>query len=950
MRAAWLALVACAAAAAAAPEEAAGGAGAPGYLLPGDVRPSHYDVMLAFDVNATNKFPFFGVVSILIKAVNQTDKIVLHAKGYTIAEDKVQLSAVAAGGAGGETPAVTKVDLNDTYNFLTLSLSKELQEGASYRLTIPFSGNLKSELEGVYISEYKEDGVDQYLIATQFEAISARKGFPCWDEPAYKASFTVALGHARAFTAVSNMPQTKSSSDNPLEPYWPWSKISETFKYRLDSQAYTFTHFAQSVPMSTYLVAWVVSRFQHVTSPKHLAKPEFRIWARRDAVNQTEYASIIGPKVLTYFEEWFGVPYPLPKSDMIAIPDFAAGAMENWGLITYRETALLYDKEQSSLSNKERVAEVIAHELAHQWFGNLVTMRWWSDLWLNEGFATYMSSVGVDGVESTWGTARTDAAAHHAAVLALDALQTSHPVSVEITDPARISEIFDEISYRKGAALVRMMRMFLGEEVFRKAIHNYLIKHSYSNAEQDDLWAELTAAATAQALPRGVTVKTVMDSWTTQTGYPLLTVVRDYEGQSVGVTQKRYLSLGTANSSASWWVPLNLLVPGAGGAGGRDQEPLQWLSDEEGVASEHRFKHAAKSNQWLLFNADMMAVYRVNYDARNWRLLSESLNSAAYRAVPELSRVQLIRDVCALAWTNVVDYDTALGLLKYLRMETEYLPLMTGLSALAQIDTVLLRTPEYGTFQSFVRSLVAPAYERAGGLYAKSIRDEDDILAVKMQVLTSRWACQSGVAGCEDNAIELFDRWMDSDSPDEDNPIPLDLRSTVYTVAVARGDAGRWRWLLARARAANVAAARLAMMHALARTTQPHLLQLYLTWAITDGSVVRRQDSAMVVSAVLRAPAGYYVARDFFYTRYQDVLKAFSGQARRVGSIIKTMLEQFTTQRELDQFLEWKKENEKSLEEIKLSVEQAVEKARVNIAWLGRNKDQVIKKLEEFAE
>ncbi|XP_013165600.1 PREDICTED: aminopeptidase N-like isoform X2 [Papilio xuthus] len=912
------------------------------YLLPGDVVPKHYDVRLVFDVDPRTNYSFFGVADILLDVKKTTSKIVLHAQEYTVAEDKVVFHGA------GDLPAVTSVKLNDTYNFLTLTLNKELVEGSSYRLQIPFYGNLKIGLDGVYISTYvnKKTKLREYLIATQFEAISARKGFPCFDEPIYKATFRLNIGHHEEFTAVSNMPLFNTTKDNALEDVWSWETIAK--KFRKDRAHFVWDQFENSVPMSTYLVAFVVSQFSYVESPPELANTKFRIWARSDAIDQTAYAANLGPRVLSHFERWFNVSFPLPKQDMIAIPDFSAGAMENWGLVTYRETALLYDNQQSSFLNKERVAEVIAHELAHQWFGNLVTMKWWSDLWLNEGFATYAASVGVAAVEPGWRADRSYALDNILSVLSLDALESSHPVSVPIDNPKRISEIFDEISYRKGSTIIRMMTMFLGEHVFREAINNYLVKHSYGNAEQDDLWAELTAATQRHGgLSRNVTVKQVMDTWTTQTGYPLLTVTRDYTDNSLTISQKRYLSLGArASSASSWWVPLRVLCEGETQTQ-QEAGPVQWLAAGEGTRSLHRFEHGAAPDQWVIFNTDMIAPYRVNYDPRNWQLVSRALASG-HRAVPVLARVQLLSDALELAWAGRLDYTTALQLTSYLQKETDYLPLSTGLRALAKIENVLKRTPDYGAFQKFVRRLIGETYNRSGGLSSGMILNEDDLISVKMQVTTSSWACRMKVPGCEENAIALFDRWMESPNPDENNPIPLDLRRTVYCVALSRGSVRHWRFALERRRSANVAAARDQLLHALACSRDTWILAQYLEWAITEGSEVRRQDAAAVLAGVTRSTVGYYVAKDFIYDRIQDIYNAFS-QGRRIGFIIKTLLDQFTTQKELDQFLVWKQKNEKYLEDARLAVEQGVERARVNIDWLARHRRHVVDRLRDFS-
>nr|WAK99423.1 aminopeptidase N 13 [Spodoptera frugiperda] len=802
------------------------------YLLPGDVVPSHYHLKYAFDIDPATNFSYFGVVDISLNVKKATSKIVLHANDILIADPIIR---------SGDTPShkVTGYKVNDTYSLMTITLDQELQQDENYTLTIPFYGNIKHGLDGAYISTYVDQMTKkkEYLITTQFEAISARKAFPCFDEPMYKATYSIVIGHHKDYTAISNMPLENSVSENALEDHWPWSQIEKKFKK--PKSDFVWDSYEKSVAMSTYLLAFVVSKFSFVQSPSDLSNTKFRIWARPDALDQTAYASTTGPKALTYFEQWFNLSYPLPKQDMIAIPDFASGAMENWGLITYREKDLLYDEKQSSFLNKERVATVIAHELAHQWFGNLVTMKWWSDLWLNEGFATFAATVAVNHVEPTWNADKSSAVNDMLLILNLDSLESSHPVSVPIDDPKRISEIFDDISYQKGSTLIRMMTMFLGDEVFRKAINNYLRKYSYDNAEQDDLWRELTAVSKKYGvLPGNVTVKDIMDTWTTQTGYPILT-------------------------------------------------------GHQALTSLHRFEHGAERDQWLLFNHDMIAPYRVNYDPRNWQLLSNALKSNDYTRVPLLGRVQLLSDAFALAWTNHLDYSTALNLASYLQHETEYLPLYTGLRGLMQIENVLKRSPDYGAFQKFVRKLIGEIYERSGGLATKKIINGHDLNSVKMQATISSWACRMKVPGCEENAIQLYKQWMDTEKPDENNP--------------------------------------------------------YLEWTVTEGSGVRKQDVLPVIVNIIRSPVGYYVAKDFIYTRVDEIYNTFKGQYRRMGEMIKTLLQQFTTQRELDEFLEWREKNAQYLVDSKLAVNQAIENAQVNINWITKNRKTVVDKLREFS-
>ncbi|GLG93863.1 Aminopeptidase, partial [Gryllus bimaculatus] len=294
---------------------------------------------------------------------------------------------------------------------------------------------------------------------------------------------------------------------------------------------YEWDHYGESVPMSTYLVAWAVTDFAARRDGS------FAVWARASALQQAAYSLHVGPRILRFYEQYFNISYPLPKVDMIALPDFAAGAMENWGLITYRETAMLYEQGVSTNSNKQSVATVVAHELAHQWFGNLVTPSWWTDLWLNEGFASYVEYLGVNAVEPTWKILEQFVSYDLQNVFALDALESSHPISIAVGHPDEINEIFDRISYGKGASIIRMMDHFLTTDVFKKGLHNYLKKWSYDSSTQNDLWQALTEQAHADGvLAADVTVKRIMDTWTLQTGFPVVTVTRDYDAGGATVT------------------------------------------------------------------------------------------------------------------------------------------------------------------------------------------------------------------------------------------------------------------------------------------------------------------------------------------------------------------------------------------------------------------------------
>lgn len=539
--------------------------------------------------------------------------------------------------------------------------------------------------------------------------------------------------------------------------------------------------------MSTYLVAYSINDFEYREAVANMSTAvTFRIWARRDAINDVDYARSFGPQVLNFYENYFDVKFPLPKMDMMAVPDFSAGAMENWGLVTYRETLLLYAPNTSSASNQHSVASVIAHELAHQWFGNLVTMRWWDDLWLNEGFATYVASLGVHHLHPEWNSFEEESLSNTLNIFSFDALRSSHPVKVQIENPATIFQIFDAISYRKGSSILRMMHRFLGEESFRIGVHNYLKQHAYGNAEQDNLWQSLTEEAHRQkTLPDTISVKQIMDKWTLQTGYPKVTVERNYEAAHADLSQHRFLArtlvAKTAAEEQCWWVPLSYTT--AAERNFNDTRTKEWLecpkvpsadanelaaSSAALVSPMKRLNGMPGPKEWILFNVDMSGLYKVQYDAQNWRLLIDQLNGADFRAIGTVNRAQLIDDAMELAWTGDLNYTIALPLLRYLGQEDKYIPWVAALMNLDRVSKQLKRTPKFGEFKDYMRRIIGPIYGKLGGLNAeKKDGDGDDVVKHKVQI--GSYACRYDVSDCVVKSVEYFRQWMLTAEPDTTN-------------------------------------------------------------------------------------------------------------------------------------------------------------------------------------
>jgi len=422
-----------------------------------DVTPVNYELSFEPDLK---KFIFSGTESIIAICKKSVSTITMHC-----AEIKIKSCTVSFNGKTIKSTPKT----DEKKEELSIKLEKKIK--GNVLIDLEFQGILNDKLLGFYRSQYKQNGKTKYLATTQFEAADARRAFPCWDEPEAKATFDISIIAENKFTAISNMP-IKSKK-----------KIKNKTLYK----------FAKTPIVSTYLIYLGVGEFEYLTGKT--GKVQIRVITTKGNKSKGKFSLELGKKLLTSYENYFGIKYPLPKLDLIAIPDFAAGAMENWGAITFRETILLYDPKTSSTRTKQFIAEVISHEIAHQWFGNLVTMKWWNDLWLNESFATFMATKFVDKFYPEWNLwdQFIDDAMNNA--MGLDSLKTTHPIDVKVNSPSEIREIFDAISYDKGGCVLRMLEHYVGETNFRAGLKKYLSSFKYQNAEGKDLWDAIGKAS-----------------------------------------------------------------------------------------------------------------------------------------------------------------------------------------------------------------------------------------------------------------------------------------------------------------------------------------------------------------------------------------------------------------------------------------------------------------------
>ncbi|KAI3371808.1 hypothetical protein L3Q82_024374, partial [Scortum barcoo] len=615
----------------------------------------------------------------------------------------------------------------------------------------------------------------------------------------------------------------------------------------------------------------------------------------------------------------------------IALPDFNAGAMENWGLITYRETALLYDEAFSSNSNKQRIATIIAHELAHMWFGNLVTLRWWNDLWLNEGFASYVEYLGAHEAEPDWNVKDLIVLSDVHRVFAVDALASSHPLSSKEEDiqrPAQISELFDAISYSKGASVLRMLSDFLTEEVFTMGLRTYLAEFAFGNAVYTDLWKHLQMAVDANGTKLPDTVHNIMNTWVLQMGFPVVSI-----NTTTGVVTQEHFILDTDSVVTSsspfnyqWIVPIQWMKTNI-------TQKIQWLKEKSATIEDMR----ASGADWVLANIGVVGYYRVNYDHGNWDRLLKTLNTS-HQIIPVINRAQLVDDAFNLARAKIIPTILALKTTKYLNSEREYMPWESALSNLDFFYLMFDRSEVYGPMQDYLRKQVTPLFE-----YFKTKTDNwSNVPLGHMdqynQVNAISLACKTGLEECQNLAKAWFKQWMDS----KINLIHPNLRSTVYCNAIAAGGAKEWEFAWSQFENATIAIEADKLRSALACTKEPWLLNRYLEYTL-DPDMIRKQDATSTIVYIASNVVGQSLAWDFVRDRWSYIFTQYGGGSFSFASLINGVTKRFSTEFELQQLRQFKADNaETGFGSGTLAVDQSIERTIANINWITKNKQDVL--------
>lgn len=751
------------------------------FRLPGAALPKTYRLALEPDLD---KLTFKGEVSIDLDVKRPTRDLVLHAANLEIAE------ARAASGP-------LEVSLDAAKERVTLTAKQPFAAGAA-TVTIRFTGKLSEEMRGFYRSHYtRPDGTKGVMATTQFEATSARRCFPCFDEPALKAVFEVTMTVPKGRQAISNMPQV-AEEDLPGGAR------------RLK--------FAPSPIMSTYLLAFAVGEFDSIEG-KTDDGMVVRVFATPGRAELGRFALETAIRGLKFFGDYYGIPYrkSLPKLDLLAIPDFEYGAMENWGAITFRETAIFVDPQRSSIPQRRRVAEVVLHELAHQWFGNLVTPEWWSFLWLNESFATFMAYKASNALFPEWNIFEEYLAQITSAGKSLDSLRSSHPVEVVVRDPNEVDQIFDAISYNKGGSVLRMLERAVGEPAFQAGVRRFLERNAYASATTDDLWSALGEGT-------GIDVGSMMNGWTRTTGLPVVLVQRD--GSKLQLKQERFLLDRDPDRPATdptlWEVPLPVV-------------------DASGKTSVHRLSARqgsidAPAKDWVKVNAGQAGFYLAHYDEAGWRALAKAVESLA---LSPMDRYGLQEDAYSLmraGYLSVPGYLSLAG--AFSREDNHYVwgGVAGGVGALADI---FVGDPEVPRLEAWARKLLQPTLARVGWDEAAGEPNE--------KVLLRATIVGAAVAFAEPGAVEQVKRRFEA-AKEHPSLIPPNLRSVIFSGAARYGGDETFKALTELYEKADLPEVKVQLLRSLGAFRQEGPLRKAVAYALSDK--VRRQDAMAVFGSI----------------------------------------------------------------------------------------------------
>lgn len=854
-------------------------------VLPKNVKPLHYNLVL--EPNFSD-FTFHGTVDIDLEVLEDSTSIALNTN-----ELDIHATSLVLDGARADVAAQLSYEADSQTTTIEFG-GPVLKAGQKARLSHRFTGKLGDGMAGFYRSSWKDkDGTEHWMAVTQMESTDARRAFPCFDEPALKATFAITLVADHNMTCLSNM---DVASEAEVE--------SQVMKGKRKAVAFNRTPL-----MSTYLVACVVGELQVYETNK------FRLPVRTyctpdENIQHLVYATELAAETLEFYEREFDIPYPLPKMDMIAVPDFAAGAMENWGLMTYRNAFILLDDKTSTAADKREVAETVQHELAHQWFGNIVTMDFWEGLWLKEGFATWMSWYSCDIFYPDWKVWDGHVTNSLREALSLDSLRSSHPIEVPVQRTDEIEQIFDSISYEKGSCMIRMLSTYMGEDVFMRGIRLYLKKHAYGNTVTDDLWAALSEAS-------GKDIETFASIWTRNVGYPVVTVSEDSANNTIHLRQNRFLQTADVKPEED-----QVLYPVILGTRTKTHvDRTQILTTREGS-----FK--LPDLDFFKLNADHTNTYRTLYSTS--RL--EKLGQDARNGLLSVSdRAGLIGDAGSLAQAGYQKTSALLTLLRSFDSEPDYEVWKEINTRVKSLKAAFVFEEEEvkKALDSFHRSIVARRAYELGWQFGP----EDGHIEQQFKTLMFSAACQAGDEKAVSAARDMFERFKNG----EREAIQPNIRLAVFSAVLHRGGKEEYEFVVREYETSVINSERLDALTSLGAGQDPELIQRTLEYILSNH--VKSQDLYYPLLALRRHAPGITASWAWLKENWEVLEKKLPSSTGVLGRLMQQVVCNFTKEeqrREVEEVF-----STKNTRGIDMDLAQALDEIRSKEGWLSRDRGDV---------
>lgn len=889
-------------------------------ILPEGLKPVNYKIKI-YDID-TEKLTFAGTVVIEYSVQKTCSAVYLNARDIVINKASVAVTSTKT----ETTVDVTDISYEKASEVYTLSLATPIDAAATKVLvTVNYSAIIQTNMAGFYRSCYKDavTGKDQFMLSTQFEATDARRAFPCADEPSLKATFDISVVVPEQWTALSNMPIVSSETPGSGK------KSGE------DGTNTKIVTFDRTPIMSTYIVAWACGDFEYIESFTQRSykgkKHPVRVYTTKGLSGQAHLALDAATKLIDMYSEVFDIEYPLPKTDLLAVHEFSHGAMENWGLITFRTTAVLFDEKTSDMSYKSRVVYVVAHELAHAYFGDLTSFAWWSSLWLAESFATLIGIYMTDKLYPDWKMFSSFVTDSFQTALQLDSLRQSHPIEVPVKSALDIDQLFDHISYLKGGSVLRMLSLQLGEKTFLKGVSNYLKKHSYGNANSVDLWNALSEVS-------GIDVASIMGTWTEKIGFPMLSISTDEQSGDVTLTQNRFLRGGdvkTEENETIWWAPLSIssgpqasdiIVETASG------QPLPSVLDKKQVV----IPGLAKDNKFFILNKNQANFYRVNYSSEQLERFAQNIDKLSLE-----DRIGVVADATSCATAGFGSIGSVLSLIDALKEDSSY-ELWSEISGrLGSIRSIWFEQDEkiQEGLAAFTRHVLEQNVKKLGW---ESVANEE-YREVRLRTVLISAAVKANCPTVIAEATARYDKWAAGDS----SAIHPSLRVAVFSAALKSASGAELVAVYDKIfdqvqNPSTVDSAEIALT-ALGSVMDAKLIDRSLSYILSEE--VPSQNSHFIAGALANNPASRWATLQYLESNWDAIRARFSSNMVVLDRLVKLITVPFASKKahvEIEEFFK-----DKDVHGFDRSLGQALDTIKTNYEWIERDAETVKQWLTE---